>query len=184
MKFHVNNKSYDCIISAWTPIRYYLRYRQSFLSEWNKNNDNTEREHLLKKLFYIAINRNDLLFSEFQKEAEADERFFSTAFTLFLIIFANSNKPRNGHDYGIEYNELTFLAMFGKSGLPEKVLDELTYFDIMEVFSIQGDLSNPDTYEYRMASDEERKMALGISKQAEEELEKFLLGGVNDGCRI
>lgn len=174
MKFVVNGKIYDCTITAWTPIRYYLRYRESFLKAWHKADDKTE---LLKRLFYIAINDKNLSFDTFQKECEADAEFISSAYVLFGLVFGNDHKQRKTEDYGIEYNELTFLAVFGKSGLPEKVLDELTYFDIMEIFAIQGDLQNPDNYQYRIATPEERKKAFGITKEAEAELEKFLLGG-------
>ena len=60
MKFSVNDKLYDCIITAWTPIRYYLRYRESFTKAWNNvtsigNFDIEEQEKLLTQLFYIAI---------------------------------------------------------------------------------------------------------------------------------
>lgn len=187
MKFNVNGKIYDCVITAWTPIRYYLRYRESFLKEWNRvitseDFDIKAQMALLTRLFYIATNDKNLSFTEFQQEVEADKSFYSTAFTLFLIVFENNGKKRKSSDYGIEYNELTFLAIFGKSGLPEKVLDELLYFDIMEIFAIQGDLTDPKNYEYRMATAEERKMAYGITEQDELELEKFLLGGGNIGC--
>ncbi len=174
MKFFVNGKPYNCITTAWTPIRYYLRYRKSFLKEWNESIDKTE---LLMRLFYIAINDSNLSFADFKKECEADEIFEASAFALFRIIFASDHKKRKSEDYGIEYNELTFLATFGKSGLPEKVLDELTYFDVMEIFAIQGDLQNPDNYKHRMATPEERKQVFGITAEVEAELEKYLLGG-------
>lgn len=182
MKFTVNGKPYDCIITAWTPIRYYLRYRESFTSAWNKvhtidNFDMDAQKTLLTRLFYIAINQHDFSFTEFQKEADADENFFSTAFLLFAVVFENNCKKRNSADYGIEYNELTFLASFGKSGLPEKVLDELLYFDVVEIMAIQGDLSDPELYKHKMATPEERIVASGITKKNEEELEKFLIEG-------
>lgn len=182
MKFKVNGILYDCILTAWTPIRFYLKFRQSFITEWGKINslenfDLQAQKELLTKLFYIAINNKDLPFAKFQAEAEADENFFSTAFLLFTMIYENNSKKRKSNDCGIEYTELTFLAVFGKSGLPEKVLDELLYFDIIEIFAIQGDLADPKLYEYKMATPEERKMAFGITEQDEAELEKFLLGG-------
>lgn len=182
MKFSVNGKLYDCIITAWTPIRYFLRYRESFTTAWHNvtsigNFDIEEQEKLLTELFYVAINDKDLSFTEFQSEAKADKDFYSTAFLLFSMVFENNCKKRDGNDYGVEYNELTFLATFGKSGLPEKVLDELIYYDVMEVMAIQGDLSDPENYKYKMATTDEIKVASGITKKDEEEIEKYLLGG-------
>jgi hypothetical protein len=142
------------------------------------------QKQLLAKLFYTAINDENLSFGEFQREAERDENFFYTALILFQVIFENTHAKRKGGDYGLVYNELTFLAMFGNSGLPARVLDELSYFDVMEIFAIQGDLANPETYKYKMATPEERKLAFGITKQAETELEKFLQGGSGDGGSI
>jgi len=106
---------------------------------------------------------------------EVDEDFSSTAFLLYTMVFENKCKKRDGNDYGIEYNELTFLASFGKSGLPEKVLDEMIYFDVIEVMAIQGDMSDPENYKYKMATAEEISMASGITKKDEEDLEKFLI---------
>lgn len=182
MKFLVNGKKYDCIITAWTPIRYFVRYRESFTTAWGRvtnieNFNVKEQEKLLMQLFYTAINGGDLTFTQFQKEAEADEDFYSSAFLLYTMVFENNCKKRESTDYGIEYDEFVFLASFGKSGLPEKILDELVYFDVMEIMSIQGDLSNPESYKYKMATSEESKVALGVSKKDEEELEKFLMGG-------
>ena len=57
------------------------------------------------------------------------------------------------------------------------MLDELIYFDVMEVMAIQGDLSDPENYKYKIAGSKERKAAFSVSKKDEEEIEKYLLGG-------
>jgi hypothetical protein len=167
MIFKVGGKEIEINVSARVPVRYFVFYRKSFITELNGAVGSPARELLIyaRLFFAAAYNRRVTDGSPEVLKIINTPGFKTAAREMALVIFNNQNAPRNGVNYGFPDNEFSFLAAFGKSGLPAGLLDEMYYFDLAEIMAIGGDMENPDNYKYKLASQSEIDKIHNISDE-------------------
>lgn len=176
MKIPVNGKLYGCNVCARTVIKFWIRFKVSFLDAWcDPETDFEKRKLLLKQLFYVSADIEEP-FADFSEQADADEDFILNARSLKAIIFeCNLDPVKNPVDYGIPSGEITFLANFASAGLPDCWLDQFKYFDIIAIIQRKSMIENPKTYETARMTQEESNEFFGITKDREESISKYIL---------
>jgi len=176
MKIAINGKIYKFNAAAITPVRYRSFFGRSFLAEYIQPDSDVRL--MLQKLLYIAMWDFDVPFSEFQAECAEDENFLSSAILIKECIFEHKKDdmdvpPPDEGAPDIEFDEFLILAQMGDCHLPERLLDELSLFQIIEVIRHYYDMKNPQQ-KPKVLQPKERKAIFGISPEVEAKIRKAL----------
>lgn len=185
MKIRLNGKFYNCNTAAITPIRYRSFFGRSFIVDFLKQEG--EMKEVLEKLLYISIWDLGLPFSSFQKDCAEDKDFLSSALFVKECIFEykkdNIQVSTDAEMSEIEFDEFLVLAQMGDCHLPERLLDELSLFQIIEVIKHFYEMKNPQQ-KPKVLQPKERKAIFGISPEVEARIKKAIGKDEGDGSSL
>lgn len=165
----INNKIYQCNEKAITPIRFRSEFGFSFITEYIK--DDSDSLSLLTDLFYISLD-NKVERHIFVEDVKADNSFIFSAFKLKEYIFKLDKQEENiasNSDIEVEFDELNILAQMGICHLSERLLHELTLFQIVDVIRKYFEMKNPQS-KAKILKPNEVKSFLGITPDVEEKI--------------
>ena len=173
MRICINRKFYNCNENAITLLRFRNFFGYSFLNQYIKKKE--DEFELWVKLLYIAIHDFNIPFSEFEKDCAADNDFLSVAFIFRESLFARDSEQeprRQDRDEEQKFDEYTIVAQLGICGLGMQPMYEMGIFQVMAVINEWVKIKSPPGP--KVLNGREAKMALGISKEDEEEIKKYM----------
>lgn len=180
MKIRVGKKLYDCNLMARTVVRFWRDWGFSFSEEWYKdirafNPDDDRHRELLMQLAYTAIGA-PMSYKAFCQKVLDDKDFFVTANAVRFLVFECRMTPdgKKIPNYGIPNDELTFLAQVAIARIPDAWLDELKYYQIVQLIQRIGMLQSPDTYKTEIMDGEELDKFHGLTDERKRKISEYL----------
>lgn len=172
MKFLAGNRVYIADTSFITALRYRAAFGMSFLME-----DRTQNHvHLrsLIRLVFIAI-QYERDYEEFEKEALENEAFFREASTLQLELFKDDKaaKSSNNAESITDADEFHIVAKWAACGLPERLLYELSYSQVIGVINAYHDIQTVHKRPHAM-SEKDYANIYGITPETENRVKAYL----------
>lgn len=170
MRLLIHGTEYEVSTSFMTLLRYRAEYGQSFLNE-----NRLDQEKLIQ-LIYEGLSGERPHYHKFRAEALTDGKFMAAAISFYNRLTKSNEKHAAKDAEPQDVDEYKILALYAAAGLPERLLDELTIFNIADIIGVYYDIRSGKQHVRKMSASE-RKALYGITPERERAVEEYLKRG-------